>query len=147
MADAKRGASAVERLLGKTAPRHEPEVEQANDGIRDAFDADDTLPTARGRSAVMLDCRKANGQRHAMSYAYLTQIDFEPGDRLKLHFAGQVVQIGGRRLRPLYQRLLEHRVHAIQEGTDAEEGLKPDDAPHIERLEIIKQKEADHDDN
>ena len=140
--DSKRAPSAVERLLGKSPPRHEPEVE----GIRDSFD-DEAMPTARGRAAVMLDLRKANGDRHAMSYAYLMQIDYEPGDRMKLHFARQVVQIEGRRLKPLYQRLLDHRVHAIQEGSDTEEGLKPDEAPHINRLEIIKQREADHDDD
>jgi hypothetical protein len=142
-ADSKRVPSPVERILGKGAPRHEPEVEDA--GLRDAFE-DESTPKSRGRAAIMLDLRKADGQRHAMSYAYLTRIDYDPGDRMKLHFAGEVVQIQGRRLRPLYQRLLEHRVHAIQEGTDAEEGLKPDEATHIERLEIIKQKEADHDD-
>lgn len=142
--DARRAPSAVDRLLGKTHPRHEPEVEAG--GIRDAFD-EDAIPKSRGRAAIMLDLRKANGQCYGMSYAYLTRIEFDPGDRMKLHFAGEVVQIQGRRLRPLYQRLLEHRVHAIQEGTDAEEGLKPDEATHIERLDIIKQKEANHDDD
>lgn len=143
MADAKRSSSAVERLLGKTPPRHEPEVE----AFREAFEDDGDDPKARGRAPVMLDVRKANGDRHAMSYAYLTQVDFEPGDRMKLHFAGQVVQLQGRRLLPLYERLRDHRQPALQEGTDAEEALKPETATHIERIEIIKQKEADHDDD
>ena len=143
MADAKRSTSAVERILGKTTPRHEPEVESA--GVRDAFE-DEEMPKSRGRAAIMLDVRKRDGQCHAMSYAYLTQVDFEPGDRMKLHFADKVVQIGGRRLKSLYRRLLEHRVHAIQEGTDAEEGLKPEDVTHIDRIDLITTKEADHDD-
>lgn len=141
MSDVKRPPTAYERILGK-APRHEPEVEEAE--VRDAFD-DGGYTKTRGREAIMLDVRKANGQRHAMSYAYLTRIDYEPGDLMKLHFADEVVQVRGRRLADLYSRLMDHRVVAIQEGTLAEEGLKPEGAAHIDRLEIIRRTEAEHD--
>jgi hypothetical protein len=133
--------SAIDRILGKTAPRLEPE----DADVRAAFD-EVRAPKSRGREGIMLDVRKADGQCYGMSYAYLTRIDFEPGDRMKLHFAGDVVQMEGRRLRSLYRRLLEHRVDAIQEGTDAEDDLKPEDAAHIDRLELISKQEADHDD-
>lgn len=142
MPDVKRSASAVERILGR--PRLEPEVEDA--GIREAFD-EVRAPRSSGRESIMLDVRRADGQCCGLSYAYLVRIDFEPGDRMKLHFADTVVQFEGRRLAGLYARLLEHRVQAIQEGTESEEGLKPEDAPHIDRLMVISRKEADHDDD
>jgi len=142
LVDTKPQPSVVDRILNRGAPRHEPEVEDAD--LRDAFDGEDA-PKARGRGGIMLDVRKADGQCYGMSYAYLTRIDFDPGDRLKLHFAGEVLQIEGRRLKGLYRRLLDHRVKVVQEGTDAEDGLKPEDAAHIDRLELITRKEADHD--
>lgn len=135
--------SAVDRIMARSGLRHEPEVDDGD--VRNAFD-EVRAPKSRGREGIMLDVRKADGQCHGMSYAYLTRIDFEPGDRMKLHFAGQVVQMEGRRLKGLYRRLLEHRVEAIQEGTEAEDGLKPEDVAHIDRLELISDKEADHDD-
>ena len=145
MVDTKPQPSVVDRILNRGAPRHEPEVEDAD--LRSAFEGDD-VPKSRGRAGIMLDVRKADGQCHGMSYAYLTHIDFDPGDRLKLHFAGgKVVQIQGRGLKDLYQRLLDHRVRAVQEGTDSEDGLKPEDAAHIDRIELITRKEADHDDD
>ena len=143
MVEAKQPSSPIDRILGKGGPRHEPEIEEAH--IRNAFD-EVRAPKTRGREALMLDVRKADGQCHGMTYAYLMRVDFEPGDRLRLHFADAVVQIGGRRLQSLYRRLLEHRVDAIQEGTEAEEGLKPDEAAHIDRIQLITPTEAEHDD-
>lgn len=136
--------AAIERILGRTQQPGEDE-EEADDGeVREAY-GEVRAPKARGREALMLDVRRADGQCHGMSYSYLMRVDFEPGDLLKLHFAEAVVQVGGRRLQPLYRRLLEHRVEAIQEGTEAEEGLKPEDAPHIDRIQLITRTEADHD--
>lgn len=134
---------AIERILGRSPERDGPEHEPEDPAVRDAY-GEVRAPKSRGREALMLDVRKANGQCHGMSYAYLVRIDFDPGDMLKLHFADAVVQVGGRGLRPLYQRLLEHRVEAIQEGTEAEEGLKPEDASHIDRIQLITQTEAEH---
>jgi hypothetical protein len=42
----------------------------------------------------------------------------------------------GRNLSRPRDFVLEHRARFIQEGTDGEEGLKPEDAPHIERIAI-----------
>jgi hypothetical protein len=133
--------SAIERILGRAQANNEPEAPDDPD-VREAF-GEVRAPRSRGREALMLDVRRANGQCHGMTYAYLIRVDYEPGDLLKLHFADAVVQIGGRRLEALY-RLLEHRVDAIQEGTDAEEGLKAEDASHIDRIELITAKEAEH---
>jgi hypothetical protein len=67
---------------------------------------------------------------------YLTRIDYVPGDTLRMHFAASEIVIEGRRLSGLYRRLLDHRVESIQEGTEAEEGLKPEDAAHVDRITI-----------
>lgn len=137
--DTKPRSHAVEAILGRPRPRLEPEAE-----AREAFD-EARAPRSRGRESLMLDVRRADGQRHALSYAYLMRVDFEPGDRLRLRFGEAVVRVEGRRLGDLYRRLLEHRVEGIQEGTEAEGGLKPDQAPHIDRVEVITREEADHD--
>ena len=142
MDEVKAKPTAVERILAQARDYdrgpEEPPLREAFDEVRN--------PKRTGRQAIMLDVRKADGQRYGMSYAYLTRVDFEPGDRLKIHFARDVVQIEGRRLEELYRRLLDHRVDAIQEGTAAEDGLKPEEASHIDRLQLITATEADHDD-
>lgn len=139
--DSRHSTATLDRILNRS-PRSEPEVEASD--VRNAFD-EVRAPRTRGREGIMLDVRKANGQSHAMSYAYLIRVDFEPGDRLRLHFAADVILVEGRRLGGLYRRLIEHRVDAIQEGTEAEDGLKPEDAAHIDRLDLISNAEARHD--
>jgi hypothetical protein len=125
--------SAVERFLGNSAPRHEPETEEAE--VRDAYDGLRT-PKSRGRAHITLDVRLKDGNRSGFSFAYLLRTDYVPGDTIRLHFAQAEIVIEGRRLSGLYSRLIEHRVEVIQEGTETEEGLKADDAAHIERITI-----------
>lgn len=144
MQDTKALPPAIERILNRAqqAQHGDTEASAEEADVRGAF-GEVRAPRAQGREALMLDVRRVDGQCHGLSYAYLMRVDYEPGDRLKLHFADAVVQVGGRRLQPLYRRLLEHRVEAIQEGTEAEEGLKPEDAPHIDRIELFDRMEAD----
>ncbi len=141
MSDIRTKPSMVERIARRQRPELEPEVED-----RDAMDAygEVRAPRTRGREALMIDVRKADGSCFGMSYAYMTHVDFTPGDMLRLHFSPATVQVGGRQLKPLYKRLLEHRVEAIQEGTEAEEGLKPEEAPHIDRIDIFNTSEDDY---
>jgi hypothetical protein len=47
-----------------------------------------------------------------------------------------VIQVEGKRLNRLRDSVSEHRARYIQEGTDAEEGLKPEDAAHIDSILI-----------
>ncbi len=137
MADAKH-RTAVERFLGNVKPRHEPETEQAQ--IRDAFE-EVRAPKTRGREGITLDVRLADGRCSGFSYAYLIRADYVPGDTVCLHFAGSDIVIEGRRLSGLYRRLLDHRVEAVQQGTESEEGLKPDDAAHIDDIKIYNKEE------
>lgn len=140
MPDSKPHLTMVERIRKRdVAPVPEPDGNEQD--VSDAY-GEVRAPRSRGREALMLDVRKANGACYGMSYAYLTRIDFEPGDMLKLHFADAVLQVGGRQLGELYRRLLEHRVDMIQEGTEADEALKPDDASHIDRIQLFAQTEG-----
>ena len=44
----------------------------------------------------------------------------------------------GHESRTLEDRIGEHRVRLVQEGTDAEQEAKPEEATYIERIEIVE---------
>ena len=106
--------------------------EASPSGVRVAFQEGRT----RSRDSVMLDVRFATGDVESFNYAYLTRISYKPGDSLRLQFGGYVIQVEGKRLSRLRDSVSEHRARYIQEGTDAEEGLKPEDAAHIDSILI-----------
>ena len=106
--------------------------EASPSGVREAFQEGRT----RSRDSVMLDVRFATGDVESFNYAYLTRISYKPGDSLRLQFGGYVIQVEGKRLSRLRDSVSEHRARYIQEGTDAEEGLKPEDAAHIDSILI-----------
>ena len=106
--------------------------EASPSGVREAFQEGRT----RSRDSVMLDVRFATGDVESFNYAYLTRISYKPGDSLRLQFGGYVIQVEGKRLSRLRDSVSEHRARYIQEGTDAEEGLKPEDAAHIDSIRI-----------
>ena len=119
--------SVVEQLV-KPAPRHEPEVEGAMDAYQEA--------RARSREALMLDVRLTNGTVMSFDYAHLAKSRFLPDGRIVLRFGRDEVTAEGKNLLRLYNAITEHRARFIQEGTEAEGGLKPEDAVHIDRIEI-----------
>ena len=106
---------------------------------REAFD--DARP--RSREDIMLDVRLKDGTREAFNYAYLVKVTFTPGDTLLLRFGTDEVKVQGRRLAPLYERLTEHRARFIQEGTETEEGLKSEDAAHIDAIELSERNDEE----
>jgi hypothetical protein len=128
----KRG-SILERLGGRSPGGEAPETD---DPVRESF------KTSRPNSEddLMLDVRLSSGARAAFAYGTLMKVDFEPEDRLKLAFAANTVVIEGRRLLPLYDLLRRHRA---KEGTSAEDGLKPEDAAHIDHIHFEKPEEED----
>jgi hypothetical protein len=121
----------LERLGGRPP---DPEPDNA---VREAFNP--SRPNSE--DDLMLDIRLSNGSRCAFSYSSLFKILFNPEDRLKLAFASDVVVIVGRRLLPLYDLLRRHRAKFVQEGTAAEDGLKPEDAAHIDNIHFEKPEE------
>jgi hypothetical protein len=93
-------------------------------------------PQPQEPSSVMLDVRLADGRVVSLSYAYFVEMEYRPGDVLLLRFGRSTVQIEGRRLNKLRDMLADHRVRYVQEGTEAEDGLKPEAAPHIDKIVV-----------
>lgn len=132
MADTRR-SSVVEKILQHSVPRHEPEVEEARESYQNARD--------HSREAIMLDVKLEDGSIESFPYGWLSRVRYQPGDTLILRFDKDVVSIEGRNLARLRDVITEHRARFIQEGTDGEEGLKPEDATHIERIVITEGEE------
>jgi hypothetical protein len=114
-------------------PKDEPEVEEAKESFQEA--------RANSRESVMLDVRLSDGTIESFPYAYLTRVRYVPGDRLMLRFGADEVQVEGRNLARLRDAISEHRMRFIQEGTEEDEGLKPDEAPHIGRIVITEREQ------
>jgi hypothetical protein len=91
--------------------------------------------------APMLDIRLADGCIRSFSYAYLTEMEFTPGDTLKLVFGDTTVIIDGQNLREMRDRIHMHKEDWVQEGTEAEGDLKPDGAAHVSRIDIERGEE------
>jgi len=123
--------SVVQKILQKPAARHELETEEARDSIKEARPA---IPTP------MLDVAFRDGRVRSFNYAYLKEVDFEPGDSLTLKFADDsVIRIEGRNLGRHRQQIRLHRADGICEGTEAEGMVKAEGEPHISRIEITQE--------
>jgi hypothetical protein len=133
--DLKVRPSVVQKILQKPAARHEPETEEARDSIKEARPA---IPTP------MLDVAFRDGRIVSFNYAYLREVDFEPGDRLTLRFADDsFVRIEGRNLARHRQQIRLHRADGICEGTEAEGMVKAEGEPHISRIEITQEEQEE----
>jgi hypothetical protein len=120
----------ADRVVPAHWPKSEPEVEEARESFAEA--------RARSRESVMLDIRLANGTVESFPYAYLTRVKYRPGDTLVLRFGADEVKAEGRNLARLRDAISEHRARFIQEGTEYEDGLKPEEAPHIGSIVITE---------
>jgi hypothetical protein len=127
-------------IHSRPTPRHEPEVEERLP--RDAYE-EVRAPRTRGREGLMLDVRLKGGRCSGFPYAYLVRVDYFPEDTIHLHFPQGQIVVEGRNLSDLYRRLLDHRVEAVQEGTEAEESLKPEEAAHISSITINENEEEE----
>lgn len=121
----KKAASVLERLGGRSSKVKADD----DDSVRESFGG------SRNREDdLMLDVRLKDGTRCALAYGTLMKIFFSPADQLKLAFASGIVVIEGRKLISLYDLLRRHRARYVQEGTVAEEGLKPEESAHIDSI-------------
>ena len=111
--------------------------QEPDDPVREAFNES----RRNSEDDFMLDVRLSNGSRCALAYGTLLKVDYNPADELKLAFAVVTIVIEGRRLLPLYELLRRRRAKFIQEGTAAEEGLKPEEAAHIDHIRFLTTKE------
>jgi len=125
--------SFADRVVPAHWPKAEPEVEEARESFQEG--------RARSRESVMLDIRLADGSVESFPYAYLTRVRYIPGDILVMRFGGDEVRAEGRNLARLRDAISEHRMRFIQEGTEEDENLKAEEAPHIGRIVITEREE------
>jgi hypothetical protein len=117
-------------LLERAKPRHEPEVEEAGRSLKESRPA---MPSP------MLDIMFRSGKVRSFSYAYLSEIEFEPGDTLTLKFtSGADVVIEGRGLERHRSQVRLHRADYIQENTESELALAADGVSQVEAIYITE---------
>jgi hypothetical protein len=122
--------STLEKILGAKVAS---ELEEPRDAVKDI---------RASVASPMLDIVFKSGCIVSFSYAYLTQIEFDPKGRMSMHFGDDVVVVNGRNLQEVRQKVRLHKADEIIEGFEAEDALKPESASHIERIEIYSEKEA-----
>jgi hypothetical protein len=60
-----------------------------------------------------------------------------------LFFGEDVAVLEGRNLDEVRQKVRMHRAYEIHEGIEAEEALKPESAPHVERIYLTTKEELE----
>jgi len=98
---------------------------------------------SRANDTMSLDIRLNDGRRAGGPYTYLQWVDYDGGGTISLEWPGRDIVVEGKRLKELYEGLLDHRVKFIQEGAYFEEGLKPEHAPHIDSIRIRTEEEKE----
>ena len=117
-------------ILDKTRPRHEPETEEA-----------ESLKESRPHmQAPMLDIALRNGMIRSFNYAYLSEVEFKPGDTLIIKFtSGAEVIIEGRGLGRHRQQVRLHRADEIRESLESELQLQQEEGlTQVERITITE---------
>jgi len=113
-----------------TTPRHEPEVEEAERTLKEMRGA---VPTP------MLDVVFRNGKARSFGYAFLKEVEFDPGDTLTLKFVGgEEIIIEGRGLGRLRQSVRLHRADEIRECADGELGIEGEESTQVECITITE---------
>jgi hypothetical protein len=117
------------RKMMNTSPRDEPEVQDAK-----------SLKEARGAIPTpMLDIIFRNGKVRSFSYAYLAEVEFEPGDTLTLKFtSGAEIIVEGRGLDRIRQSVRLHRADEIEECPEIELVSEKEGILQVEKIYITE---------
>ena len=119
----------LEKMMA-AVPRHEPEVEEARESLKESRFA---IPTP------MLDVVMRDGRMRSFSYAYLAEVEFEPGDKLTLKFSnGAAVIVEGRGLARHRVQVRLHRAEAIQESPESELERGLEEISQVDRIYITE---------
>lgn len=120
----------LEKMMATASPRHEPEVEEAERSLKEVRQAIAT---------PMLDLIFRNGKVRSFSYAYLSEVEFEPGDTLTLKFTtGAEVVVEGRGLARHRQHVRLHRADEIRECPESELTSQEEGISQVERIHITE---------
>ena len=119
----------LEKMMATVTPRHEPEVEEAQ-SLKESRPA---MPSP------MLDLVFRDGKIRSFSYAYLAEVEFEPGDKLTLKFSnGAAVIVEGRGLGRHRVQVRLHRAEAIQESPENELEHGLEEISQVDRIYITE---------
>jgi len=77
----------------------------------------------------------------SFDYGLPKRVTYRPNGSLILQFGEDKIKMKGTNLKEVRQAVTEGRARSIQEGTEAERDIGPEDAAHIERIVIA---EGDH---
>lgn len=120
----------LEKMMATAGPRHEPEVAEAEQFPKEKRGA---IPTP------MLDLVFRDGKMRSFGYAYLSEVEFEPGDTLTLKFtSGAAIIAEGRNLGRLRQSVRLHRADEIRECSEGELGIEGEGISQVERIHITE---------
>jgi hypothetical protein len=113
-----------------TGPNHEPEAEEAGQSLKAARLA---LITP------MLDVIFRNGKIRSFSYAYLSEVEFDPEDTLTLKFtSGVTIIIEGRGLANHREQIRLHRASEVKQCSENELALDGKDISRVEEIHITE---------
>jgi hypothetical protein len=112
----------------------------ADDDANDAAE-DFRKARARSREALMLDVRFPDGTIESFDYSLPKRVTYKPDGTLILRFGQDHITVEGSNLHRVRQAVTEGRQKFIQEGTEAEDGIKPEDAAHIERIVFAEEED------
>ena len=119
----------LEKMMATVTPRHEPEVEEAQ-SLKESRPA---MPSP------MLDLVFRDGKIRSFNYAYLAEVEFEPGDTLTLKFSnGAAVIVEGRGLARHRVQVRLHRAEAIQESPESELERGLEEISQVDRIHITE---------
>ena len=85
---------------------------------------------------TMLDVRLI-GESFALPYAHLNLIKCEGEKVLTLSFATHLVKIEGRKLRPLYEALIDHNVRYVAAAERHQTGSEHSGEPVIMAIDLV----------
>jgi len=115
-------------ILEKVGPRHEPEVQEAT--LKEARLA---IPTP------MIDIVFRTGLVRSFNYAYLSEVEFKPGDTLTIKFTtGAEIVVEGRGLTRHRQQVRLHRADEIRECSESELALQGEGVSQVESIYITE---------
>jgi len=120
----------LEEILSRATLRHEPEVEAAEQSLKEMRGA---TPTP------MLDIVLKDGTIRSFNYAYLSVVEVKLRNKLIISFTtGATIIVEGRGLARHRQQVRLHRADEIREPSDSERMLQGEDVLDVERIYITE---------
>lgn len=87
--------------------------------------------------SVMLDLRFQSGDRRALPYSHVYDVQFSEGKKITIALSEVTVEITGRRLTTIYERLVDQRLAWVQEKDRMDEFAEDSgDDPVIDAIRV-----------